>query len=87
MQKIIPYLWFEKNAKEAAEFYTSVFKNSEVSKVVTLHNTPSGDAAVVSFKLDGQDFVSLRCERHDCAQCYFFASKLLHFLSRVSPQQ
>jgi len=31
MQKITPFLWFDNNAEEAAQFYTSVFKNSRIS--------------------------------------------------------
>jgi predicted 3-demethylubiquinone-9 3-methyltransferase (glyoxalase superfamily) len=50
-QKIVPHLWFDKEAKEAAEFYCSVFPNSQIMKVTTLHDTPSGDCDVVSFTL------------------------------------
>jgi predicted 3-demethylubiquinone-9 3-methyltransferase (glyoxalase superfamily) len=42
MQKITPHLWFDKEAKEAAEFYTSVSPNSKITNVTTLHDTPSG---------------------------------------------
>jgi 3-demethylubiquinone-9 3-methyltransferase len=52
-QKIVPHLWFDKEAKEAAEFYTSVFPDSKVTNVTTLHDTPSGDADVVAFELSG----------------------------------
>src|SRR5438045_1555984 len=50
-QKILPHLWFDKEAKEAAEFYTSVFPRSRVSNVTTIRDTPSGDCDVVSFEL------------------------------------
>ena len=33
MQKITPFLWFDKNAEEAVNFYVSVFKNSKIGKV------------------------------------------------------
>jgi predicted 3-demethylubiquinone-9 3-methyltransferase (glyoxalase superfamily) len=59
MQKITPHLWYDKEAKEAAEFYVSLFPNSKITNVTTLHNTPSGDADIVSFKLDGQEFVAI----------------------------
>lgn len=59
MQKIIPYLWYDKEAKEAAEFYCSLFPNSEITNITTLHDTPSGDCDVVSFKLSGQQFMSI----------------------------
>ena len=51
MQKIIPHLWFDNEAREAAEFYTSAFPKSRVTNVTTLHNTPSGDCDIVSFEL------------------------------------
>ena len=59
MQKIAPHLWFDKEAKEAAEFYVSAFPNSTITSVMTLHNTPSGDCDVVSFKLSGQAFMAI----------------------------
>lgn len=59
MQKITPHLWFDKEAKEAAEFYTSLFPDSKVTNITTLRNTPSGDTDVVSFVLAGQSFVAI----------------------------
>jgi predicted 3-demethylubiquinone-9 3-methyltransferase (glyoxalase superfamily) len=59
MQKITPHLWFDKEAKEAAQFYTSVFPNSKITDITTLHNTPSGDTDVVSFELFDQPFMSI----------------------------
>src|ERR671916_548757 len=59
MQKITPHLWFDKEAKEAAEFYISLFPNSKVTNITTLHNTPSGDCDVVSFELAGQSFMTI----------------------------
>lgn len=59
MQKIIPHLWFDKEAKEAATFYTSVFPRSKVTHTTVLHNTPSGDADVVSFELWDQKFMAI----------------------------
>ena len=50
-QKIMPHLWFDKEAMEAAEFYTSIFPRSCVTNVTTLLDTPSGDCDVVSFEL------------------------------------
>lgn len=58
-QKITPHLWFDKEAKEAAEFYTSVFPDSRITNVTTLPDTPSGDADVVSFELAGHDFMAI----------------------------
>ena len=59
MDKITPHLWFDREAVEAAEFYSSTFPNSRVSDVSTLHDTPSGDADVVSFELFGQPFMAI----------------------------
>jgi predicted 3-demethylubiquinone-9 3-methyltransferase (glyoxalase superfamily) len=59
MQKIIPHLWFDKEAQEAATFYASLFPDSAVTNVTTITGTPSGDCDVVTFKLTGQDFMAI----------------------------
>ncbi|MEI6949055.1 VOC family protein [Paraflavisolibacter sp. H34] len=59
MQKIIPHLWFDKEAKEAAAFYTSVFPQSAITDTYVLRNTPSGDCDVVSFNLWGYSFMAI----------------------------
>ena len=59
LQKIVPHLWYDKEAKQAAEFYCSVFPDSEITNVTTLHDTPGGDADVVSFELFGQPFMAI----------------------------
>ena len=59
MQKITPHLWYNKEAKEAAEFYVSIFPNSKITHVSTIHNTPSGDCDIVSFELFGQPFMAI----------------------------
>lgn len=58
-QKIVPHLWYDKEAKEAAEFYTSIFPNSKMTDVTTIHDTPSGDSDIVSFELYGQKFMAI----------------------------
>lgn len=58
-QKIIPHLWYNKEAKAAAEFYVSVFPDSKIKNIQQLHNTPSGDVDIVSFSLAGLDFMSI----------------------------
>jgi predicted 3-demethylubiquinone-9 3-methyltransferase (glyoxalase superfamily) len=58
-QTITPHLWFDKQAREAAEFYISLFPGSRVTNVTTLTNTPSGDCDVVSFALAGQPFMAI----------------------------
>jgi predicted 3-demethylubiquinone-9 3-methyltransferase (glyoxalase superfamily) len=59
MQKITPHLWFDREAREAAEFYASLFPNSKVTNITTLHDTPSGDSDIVSFELAGQSFMAI----------------------------
>lgn len=59
MEKITPHLWFDKEAKEAVEFYTSLFPNSKITNITTLHDTPSGDCDVVSFELASQSFMAI----------------------------
>jgi predicted 3-demethylubiquinone-9 3-methyltransferase (glyoxalase superfamily) len=57
--KITPHLWFDKEAKEAAELYCSVIPDSRVTNVTTLHDTPSGEANIVSFELAGLPFMGI----------------------------
>lgn len=64
MQKIIPHLWFDKEAVEAASFYTSIFPDSRVSNTTTLRDTPSGDCDVVGFELWGHSFMSISAGPH-----------------------
>ena len=58
-QKIVPHLWFDREAKEAAHFYCTVFPDSSITSINTLHKTPSGDCDVVSFTLSGQPFMAI----------------------------
>lgn len=58
-QKITPHLWFDTQAREATEFYASIFPNSKVTNVTTIRDTPSGDCDVVSFELAGQPFMAI----------------------------
>ncbi|HEX2028825.1 MAG TPA: VOC family protein [Nitriliruptorales bacterium] len=59
MGKITPHLWFDKEAVEAAEFYTSTLPNSRITDVTVIHDTPSGDTDLVSFELSGQPFMAI----------------------------
>jgi predicted 3-demethylubiquinone-9 3-methyltransferase (glyoxalase superfamily) len=59
MSKITPHLWFDTQAKEAAEFYSGVFPDSQVTNVTVLRDTPSGDCDVVSFTVWGHDFMAI----------------------------
>ncbi len=55
-QKITPHLWFDKEAKEAAQVYTSTFKDAKIKNITTLRGTPSGDTDIVTIELFGQEF-------------------------------
>jgi predicted 3-demethylubiquinone-9 3-methyltransferase (glyoxalase superfamily) len=62
MQKITPFLWFDNQAEEAANFYISIFKNSAIKEVVRYGEAgpgPAGSAMTVSFELEGQAFTAL----------------------------
>lgn len=59
MQKITPHLWFDKEAREAAEFYVSVFDNSKINFINNIPDTPSGDAELVGFQVMGFDFMAI----------------------------
>lgn len=59
MPTITPHLWFDKEAGEAAKFYASLIPGSRLRNATTLHDTPSGDAGVVSFELAGQPFMAI----------------------------
>ena len=67
IQKITPFLWFDHQAEEAAAFYTSIFPNSKVDKVIRYGEAgpgPAGSAMTVEFQLEGQSFVALNGGPH-----------------------
>ncbi|MBV9999600.1 MAG: VOC family protein [Verrucomicrobia bacterium] len=66
MQKITPFLWFDDQAEEAANFYVSIFKNSRIENVSRygeagheIHGRTAGTVMTVEFQLEGQDFIAL----------------------------
>ncbi len=59
MQKIIPHLWYDTEAKEAALFYISLFDQAKLLNTTVIEGTPSGDAEMVSFQLEGQQFKAI----------------------------
>jgi len=62
MPKITPFLWFDNQAEEAANFYVSIFKNSKIGDISRYGEAgpgPAGSAMVVAFELDGQPFNAL----------------------------
>ncbi|MDI4647760.1 VOC family protein [Cohnella hashimotonis] len=56
---IVPHLWFDREAREAAAFYSSVFPDSAIKSVTTLRDTPSGDSDIVSFTVWGRPFMAI----------------------------
>ncbi len=71
MQKITPFLWFDDQARAAAKFYCSVFKNSKILKVHRYGEAegeasgrPKGSVMTVEFLLAGQKFVALNGGPH-----------------------
>jgi predicted 3-demethylubiquinone-9 3-methyltransferase (glyoxalase superfamily) len=62
MQQITPFLWFDGQAEEAANFYTSIFENSRIVNVMRYGEAgpgPNGSAMGVTFELNGQEFMAL----------------------------
>lgn len=61
-QKITPFLWFDTQAEEAANFYISIFENSKIRNVSRYGDAgpgPKGSVMVISFELEGQEFTAL----------------------------
>ena len=62
MHRITPFLWFDNQAEEAVNFYTSIFKNSKKGSIARYGEGgpgPKGSVMTASFELDGQEFVAL----------------------------
>ena len=62
MQKITPFLWFDGKAEEAAQFYTSIFPNSKITKVTRYGDSgpgQKGSVMSVIFEIEGQEFYAL----------------------------
>lgn len=80
-QIIVPHLWYDKEAKEAAQFYTSVFPDSKITSETTIHDTPSGDSDLVSFEIMGQKFMAIS------AGPYFKINPSISFMVNFDPSQ
>src|SRR5579862_9189697 len=66
-QKITPFLWFDHQAEEAANYYVSIFPESKIAKVVRYGAAgpgPPGSVMTVEFVLDGRPFVALNGGPH-----------------------
>jgi predicted 3-demethylubiquinone-9 3-methyltransferase (glyoxalase superfamily) len=88
MQKITPFLWFDDKAEEAAQFYTSIFKNSNIRSVTRYgeegakaSGMPKGSVMTVAFQLEGQEFVALNGGPH------FTFSPAISFVVNCQTQQ
>lgn len=71
MQKITSNLWFDKEAEEAAKYYVSIFKNSQIGRVsrygkegYEIHGMPEGTVLTIEFFLEGQQFLGLNGGPH-----------------------
>ncbi len=56
--RVVPFLWFDGRAKEAAEFYVSLFPNSRITDTRLLRDSPAGPCFSAHFELDGRPFVA-----------------------------
>jgi len=62
MQKITPFLWFDHQAEQAANFYVGIFKNSRIVNITRYGEAgpgPEGSVMIVEFRLEGQEFIAL----------------------------
>ncbi|MFZ0799563.1 MAG: VOC family protein [Terriglobales bacterium] len=79
MQKITPFLWFDGQAEEAANFYTSIFKNSKILNIARYGEAgpgPKGTVMTVTFQLEGQQFMALNGGPH-----YSFSPAISFFVN------
>ncbi len=86
MQKITPHLWYDKEAKEAAQFYVAAFgaigaPDTHMQSIRTIHDTPSGDCDIVSYELAGHHFMSIS------AGPYFKLNPSISFFVNFDPSQ
>jgi len=59
MNKIVPHLWYDKDAFEAAKLYTSLFEDSAIVSHSSIDDTPSGTADMLTIRLAGQEFMMI----------------------------
>jgi predicted 3-demethylubiquinone-9 3-methyltransferase (glyoxalase superfamily) len=67
IQKVTPFLWFDHQAEEAVEFYTSIFKNSKIEAITRYGEAgpgPKGSVMTIAFELGGQEFTALNGGPH-----------------------
>ena len=81
MKCIVPHLWFDTQAGEAAKFYTSVFPQSKMTHHDIIRDTPSGDCETLSFELWGYPFAAIS------AGPYFKLNPAISFMVNFDPAQ
>jgi len=84
IQKITPFLWFDTQAEEAAEFYTSIFPNSKIVKALRYGEAgpgPAGSVMTVEFQLEGLTIVGLN------GGPYFKLSEAFSFVVNCESQE
>ena len=85
MQKITPFLWFDKEAEEAARFYVSIFKNAKIGHVSRYGDAgpgPKGSVMTVSFELEGLSFTAL-----NAGPVYHFTPAISFFVNCTTPSR
>lgn len=81
MKSIAPHLWFDKQAREAAEFYVSVFPESRITHSDVIQGTPSGDCDIMAFEVWGHPFMAIS------AGPYFKINPSISFMVNFDPSQ
>ncbi len=81
MQKIIPHLWFDKEAIEASNFYAETFPDSKVTMITQIKDTPSGDCDLVDFEVMGFKFSAIS------AGPYFKLNPAISFMVNFDPSK
>lgn len=79
MQKIVPFLWYDGKAEEAANFYVSIFKNSKIKNIRRYGEAGPGQKGSVmsaEFELEGQEFIALNGGPH-----YTFSPAISFFVN------
>lgn len=74
MQKITPFLWFDKEARESATLYISLFEDSKIKDTIIMHGTPSGTVEILSIELAGLEIGLMQDQPSNSPQLYLLPS-------------
>ncbi len=80
-QIIVPHLWFDNEALEAAEFYARIFPDSRILNSTKIYDTPSGDTELVTFEIHNYKFMAIS------AGPYFKINPSISFFINFDPSQ